>query len=131
MRLRALRVEANFLQLFGIRPVAGRVFTSDADRPVLVTLEIAFSMVLLTGAGLLLRSLWKLESVPLGMDTGRVLMARFVLGRQHYGRDEQQLAFFNDLERRLAAAPGVDAAAISDSIPPSGRLDRVRTLHQE
>ncbi len=91
-------------------------------RPALATLEIAFSMVLLTAAGLLLHSLWRLESVPLGMETDRVLTARFVLGRQHYGRDEQQLAFFNELERRMAAAPGVEAMAIADSIPPSGGM---------
>jgi putative ABC transport system permease protein len=91
-------------------------------RWALVSLEIAFSMVLLTGASLLLRSLWNLERAPLGMETSRVLAARFVLGRQHYGRPEQQLAFFNELEQRLAAAPGVDCAAITDSIPPSGGM---------
>jgi putative ABC transport system permease protein len=91
-------------------------------RSALVTLEIAFSMVLLTGAGLLLRSLWNLESAPLGMTTDHVVTARFVLGSRHYGRPEQQLAFFNDLEQRLAAAPGVDRAAITDSIPPSGGM---------
>jgi hypothetical protein len=77
-------------------------------------------MVLLTSAGLLLHSLWKLETAPLGMQTDHVIVARFVLGRQHYGSDAQQLALFNDLERRLAAAPGVDAFAIADSLPPSG-----------
>jgi putative ABC transport system permease protein len=66
-------------------------------RSALVTLEVAFSMILLTGAGLLLHSLWKLESVPLGMQTDRVITARFVLGRASYGKHEQQLAFFNDL----------------------------------
>jgi putative ABC transport system permease protein len=91
-------------------------------RSALVTLEIAFSMVLLTGAGLLLRSLWELESVPLGMETDHVVAARFVLGPQHYGQPEQQIAFFNELERRLTAAPGVDRAAISDSIPPIGGM---------
>ncbi|MEO7142773.1 MAG: ABC transporter permease [Bryobacteraceae bacterium] len=91
-------------------------------RSALVTLEIAFSMVLLTGAGLLLRSLWKLESVPLGMETSHVLTARFVLGRERYSRNEQQLAFFNELERRMATAPGVDAIAITDSMPPSGGI---------
>ena len=96
-------------------------------RSALVTLEIAFSIVLLTGAGLLLRSLWNLEGAPLGMQTGNVVTARFMLGRLHYGRPEQQLAFFNELEQRLAAAPGVDRVAISDSIPPSGST-RARPL---
>ncbi len=91
-------------------------------RSALVTLEIAFSMVLLTGAGLLLRSLWNLESVPLGITTDHVVTARFVLGQQHYSQMEQQLAFFNQLEQRLVAAPGVDRAAITDSMPPSGGM---------
>ena len=89
-------------------------------RSALVAIEIAFSMVLLSGAGLLLDSLWKLESAPLGMRTDHVLLAHFVLGRQDYGRGEQQLAFFNELEGRLSAAPGIETAAITDSIPPSG-----------
>ncbi len=120
--------------LFGIVPALRRpgslalgggrstVRTRGGLRSALVTLEIAFSMVLLTGAGLLLRSLWKLESVPLGMETSHVVTARFILGRQHYNGNEQQLAFFNELERRLASAPGVEAAAITDSMPPSGGM---------
>lgn len=120
--------------LFGIAPAlrrpgsalpAGRHFTVRSRgglRSALVTLEIAFSIVLLTGAGLLARSLWKLESVPLGLQPDRVLTARFVLGRQRYGSGEQQLAFFSELERRLAAVPGVEAMAITDSMPPSGSM---------
>ncbi len=91
-------------------------------RSALVTLEIAFSMALLTGAGLLLDSLWKLESVPLGIETGHVVTARFVLGKQRYADDNRQLAFFNELERRLGGAPGWEATAISDTIPPSGGM---------
>lgn len=89
-------------------------------RTVLVTLQIAISMVLLTGAGLLLSSLSKLESVPLGMQADHVVTAHFVLGKQRYARDADKLAFFNQLEQRLAGLPGVEAAAISDSVPPSG-----------
>jgi predicted permease len=61
------------------------------------------------------------------MQSDRVLTARFVLGRQRYGNDAQQLAFFNELERRLAAAPGVEAVAITDTMPPSGGM-RARPL---
>ncbi len=91
-------------------------------RPALVAIEIAFSMILLTGAGLLLRSLWRLEAAPLGMDTEHVVTARFVLGRQRYATPARQLAFFDELERRLSSAPGVEAAAIADSLPPSGGM---------
>jgi len=76
--------------------------------------------VLLTAAGLLLRSLWKLESVPFGLQTDHVLTVHFVLGQQRYGRDAEQIAFFNELERRVAGLPSINAAAISDSAPPSG-----------
>jgi putative ABC transport system permease protein len=96
-------------------------------RSALVTLEIAVSMILLTGAGLMLRSLWKLESVPLGIETDHVLTARFVLGKQRYASDEQQLTLFNELEQRLAGTPGVQVSAITDSIPPSGNM-RARPL---
>jgi putative ABC transport system permease protein len=91
-------------------------------RSVLVTAEIAFSMTLLTGGGLLLHSLWKLESVPLGMERSHVVTARFVLGRQRYSRTDQQLAFFNELEQRLQSAAGVETAAITDSLPPLGGM---------
>jgi predicted permease len=91
-------------------------------RSVLVTVQIAVSMVLLTGAGLLLHSLWKLESVPLGMETEHVITAHFVLGKERYGHDAEQLALFNELESRLSALPGVNAVAITDSLPPSGGM---------
>ena len=89
-------------------------------RTVLVTVQIAISLVLLTGAGLLLKSFWKLESVPLGLETEHVLAAHFTLGQQRYGSGPAQLAFFRELEQRLNALPGIEAAAISDSLPPTG-----------
>jgi hypothetical protein len=71
-----------------------------------------------------LRSRHHIETrkLPLGMQTDNVLLARFVLGRQRYVSDPQQLAFFNELERRVSAAPGVQAMALADSIPPSGGM---------
>jgi putative ABC transport system permease protein len=90
-------------------------------RAALVATQIAASMVLLTGAGLLLRSLWNLENVRLGLDPDRVVTARFTLGRARYQKPEDQVAFYNALERRLSAIPGVEAA-ITDSLPPSGNM---------
>jgi putative ABC transport system permease protein len=118
--------------LFGLAPAlrrergawmgAGRATSSARGwlRGGLVTAQIAVSVMLLTGAGLLLRSLWNLESVPLGIERDHVLTAKFVLGRQRYGSPAQQVAFFVELEQRLASLPGAAAAAISDSLPPSG-----------
>jgi putative ABC transport system permease protein len=89
-------------------------------RGALVTAQIAISVILLTGAGLLLRSLDNLERMPMGFESDHVITASFVLGRQRYSRDVEQLALFRELEQRLETLPGVSAAAVSDSIPPFG-----------
>ena len=85
-----------------------------------MTAQIAISVILLTGAGLLLRSLDNLQRVPMGFDSDHVITASFVLGRQRYSRDMEQLALFRELEQRLETLPGVSASAVSDSIPPFG-----------
>jgi putative ABC transport system permease protein len=86
----------------------------------LVTAQIAISVILLTGAGLLLRSLDNLQRVQMGFESEHAITASFVLGRQRYSRDAEQLALFRELEQRLETLPGVSAAAVSDSIPPYG-----------
>jgi len=89
-------------------------------RETLVAAQIAVSLVLLTGAGMLLRSLWKLQSVPLGMETEHVITAGFVLGKQRYSQDVQQLQFYDQLESRLRQIPGAASFVITDSLPPGG-----------
>jgi len=89
-------------------------------RQVLVTVQIAVSLILLAGAGLLLRSLWKLETVALGMDTKSVITAGIDLVEYRYPDSAKQFAFFNQLEVRLKQMPGVTAMALSDTLPPSG-----------
>ncbi|MBN9662183.1 MAG: ABC transporter permease [Acidobacteria bacterium] len=80
-------------------------------KPLLVTAQFAITVVLLTGAGLLLHSLWKLQNVPLGFQENRVLTATMRLDAQHALEAQQRL-------RRL---PGVAQVALADSVPPSGR----------
>jgi predicted permease len=89
-------------------------------RQILVTVQIAVSLILLAGAGLLLRSLWKLETVALGMDTKSVITAGIDLVEYRYPDSAKQLAFFNQLEARLKQMPGVTSLALSDTLPPSG-----------
>ena len=96
-------------------------------RECLVATQIAVSLVLLVCAGMLLRSLWKIENVPLGVEAEHVITAEFVLGAQGYRQDTRQLQFYDDLEARLAAIPGVSSFSISDSLPPAG-LTRARPL---
>jgi putative ABC transport system permease protein len=96
-------------------------------REVLVAGQIAVSVVLLTGAGMLLRSLWNLQNVSLGLNAEHVVTGDFILGKQRYSEDVRQLQFFDDLESRLRSIPGATAFTISDSLPPYGGV-RARPL---
>ena len=118
--------------LFGLAPVwrqpnPGILTGSDAQpisrslvRQILVTSQIAVSLVLLTGAGLLLRSLWKIESVPLGMDAQNIVTAEITLPEYRYPQDSQRRAFFDQLQAQLKGIPGISWVALSDWVPPSG-----------
>ena len=88
-------------------------------RGALVVSEIALAMVLLVGAGLLLRALWRLQSVPPGFHTDGVLAAHVDLPESRYEERPAQLAFRKALLESLEAEPGVRAAMISE-IPLSG-----------
>jgi len=91
-------------------------------RQLLVTVQIAVSLILLAGAGLLLRSLWKLETVALGMDAKSAITAGIDLTEYRYPDSAKQLAFFDQVEARLKQMPGVASLALSDSLPPSGGM---------
>jgi predicted permease len=83
----------------------------------LVVAEIAMSLALLIGAGLLIRSFAKLLAVSPGFDADGVLAASLPLPRARYRSDAQVVAFVDQLLRRTAALPGVVAAGIVDSVP--------------
>ncbi len=89
-------------------------------RRVLVAAQVAISLVLLTGASLLVRSLWKLESEPLGFDGEHVVAASLAPRTRHYPTAAARTAFFNELERRLGRIPGAGSFALTDSLPPAG-----------
>src|SRR6185503_18571154 len=75
-------------------------------------------MVLVTGAGLLVKSLWRMRQVDLGINTERVLSMSYTLRGQRY-QDEAPVRDFSDrLVQQVQALPGVRAAAISNSLPP-------------
>ena len=89
-------------------------------RGLLVVAETALSFLLLVGAGLLLRSLVRLQEVPLGFHPESVLTAGLSLPRTQYSKPEQWLAFYNRLAEGLAAEPDVVAAAAVLPLPLSG-----------
>jgi putative ABC transport system permease protein len=91
-------------------------------RQTLVAAQIATSLILLAGAGVLLRSLWNLENVSLGMEAENVVIGRISLAGYRYPEAQQQLAFFERLETSLKRIPGVASLAVSDSTPPAGGM---------
>jgi len=83
----------------------------------LVITQIAFAMVLLTGATLLFRSFVSLANRPLGFVTEEVASGQLTLPRRGYQRDVDQIRYANTLLARLRTEPGVEAAAISGAMP--------------
>jgi predicted permease len=86
---------------------------------VVVSAEIALSVLLLAGAGLLLRSFWRLSSVDAGFRPEGVLSAHVPLTGPTYAEGAAQARFFADVTERLAGAPGVRSAAAMSARPLS------------
>lgn len=91
-------------------------------RSALVVAEVALSLVLLTGAGLLMRSFVQLQSTDLGFNPNNVLVARLVLPAEQYKAAASKQQFFDSLLPRLQALPGVIAVAASTNLPPFGGI---------
>jgi putative ABC transport system permease protein len=83
----------------------------------LVVAQIAFAMLLLTGATLLFRSFVSLANRPLGFDTDRIATGQLTLPRGSYGRKVDQSRYADALLEQLQAAPGVESAAIARATP--------------
>jgi predicted permease len=90
-------------------------------RAALVVVEIALAVVLLAGAGLMVRSLADLRRVPLGFDAAHVLTAGVVLHGRGYTSDTTAVAFFEQAEQRLVSLPGVRAVGSISWLPLSGQ----------
>lgn len=86
-------------------------------RSLLVVGQVALSLLLLIGAGLLLRSFARLLRVDPGFDPHNVLTMNVSLPTVKYAKPEQQVAFFDEVLRRVSALPGVRRAAISAALP--------------
>jgi predicted permease len=80
-------------------------------RALLVVSEVALSLVLLTGAGLLIRSFMALLEVKPGFDSDHVLSAGFLLPKDRYKTAEQRSQFYEELLKRVRALPGVVSAS--------------------
>jgi predicted permease len=89
-------------------------------RGALLTTEVALALVLLVAATLVVRSVARLQAVDLGFRTESVVAARVKLPAVPYPDAARRLAFFEELERRLLARPGVEAVAFANNLPLRG-----------
>lgn len=89
-------------------------------RDTLVVAEIALSLILLVGAGLMIRSFAQLVGVPPGFDPNNVLTGRISLTRDIYNNPDECVRYTDEALARLRALPGVESAAFVSPMPFSG-----------
>jgi putative ABC transport system permease protein len=90
-------------------------------RGALVVAEVALSMVLLVGSGLMIRSLYELRSVDKGFQADGILTARVTVNPNTYDTRESWAGFYDQLEVRLRALPGVEQVATTLLLPLANR----------
>jgi putative ABC transport system permease protein len=95
--------------------------TTDAGgakfRSALVVAQVAITIMLLIGAGLLIRSFARVTGVDPGFDSANLLTAELRLTGGEYSELDRRIQFFSDLRERLQAIPGVEGVAIGDRLP--------------
>ncbi len=114
---------------------AGVGFRRGRLRSALVVFEVALSLVLLSGAGLLMRSFVKLQQMDLGFNPENLLYARLPFPKGQYTTAAEKQRFYEQLLTRLRALPGVVAATEATTPPPfggiGGEIDVVGKTHTE
>jgi putative ABC transport system permease protein len=90
---------------------------------VLVVAEMSLAVVLLAGAGLMIRSFLNIYRLETGVNQKNVLVMRIFLPEARYPRDEDQISFHDRLKTRLDALPGVQVSSISITMPTGGAID--------
>ena len=86
-------------------------------RQALIIGEVALSVVLLTGAGLLFRSFMRLQSVDTGFVSQQVLTARLTVAGGNYTEHSQFVKFYNQVLEKVTALPGVQDAGLINTLP--------------
>jgi putative ABC transport system permease protein len=102
---------------------AGGSATRNRLRGSLVVAEIAMTLVLLVGAGLLIRTIIRLRSVDTGFDPRNTLTMNIGLPSAKYPKPANVVSFFKQATERIAALPGVKAAGITSVLPLSDNFD--------
>lgn len=101
-------------------------------RRLLLSIEVALTVVLLVGAGLLLRSYQRLRAVNIGVPTHNVLTMDLSLPDSEYKQNPKKIDFYDQLLQKVRALPGVRAAALSTVLPgQGGGEDDAVTIHED
>ncbi len=90
----------------------------------MVVTELALTVVLLVGAGLMVRSFMKLQQFDLGFPTDHIVTMRLELPQAKYKTAEERLGFYDRLTPRLASVAGVEGVAVTTTVPPFRAFDR-------
>ena len=90
-------------------------------RNLFVIAEVALSLVLLIGAGLMIKSFLRLQNVSPGFRTENVLTLKLQLPGSKYGQETQRITFFKQLEDRLRALPGVESVGAINFLQLAGQ----------
>jgi len=117
--LPALRVGASGTGLSAVREGVGGAGGGQKQRlrSVLVAVEVAMSVVLLITSGLLIRAVWRIQSVDPGFVRERVIALKTVLPRPKYDMTQRRLQFYNRVLTDTRALPGVQSAAYITGLP--------------
>jgi predicted permease len=119
--LRLAKLNVNTALKDGAQAVAGsRRVLSLAN--LLVTFEMALCVILLAGAGLMIRSAVNLYDAPVGVNTQNVLTMAVNLPEAKYRSPADEIMFHRRLKARLYALPGVEATALASNLPLTGAL---------
>lgn len=119
--LRLAKINVNGALKDGGQAVAGsRRILSIAN--LLVVFEMALCIILLAGAGLMIRSAANLYGAPIGVNTKNVLTMAVDLPEAKYRLPADEIAFHRALKSRLDSLPGVEAAALASNLPLTGAL---------
>ncbi len=116
--LRASKINLTTALKDGGRGVAGNL-TSQRLRSLIVIAEIALSLVLLVGAGLMMRSFLRLNQVDPGFDAHNLLTMKVSLPRAKYKEGAQAINFYQQLIEKIQALPGIESAAAISQLPLS------------
>src|SRR5258705_12832322 len=114
--LHAAKPDLNEALKEGLRGSTGSA-AGKRTRSVLVIVEVALSLVLLIGAGLMIKSFLRLQQMNLGFNPDHVLTVNLSLSSSRYPEDHQQVSFFQEALERLKSLPGIESAGATTGLP--------------